>query len=157
VDIGFPRFQVGRAALQELLAPTGQRRRGHTQFARKCFQVFPAQQPQHRGKLTFRRPAAAAVAPLFGSPSSRPPGSFRASRSWFFLLAHTHLLVISDSFSSQFGVQENPRARELLNLFICLDGRTSQNPKAHFLRIWKGLLDKPWPSQGAFLFTILVA
>ena len=43
---------------------------------------------------------------------SRPPGSFRGSRSWFFLLAHTHLLVISDSFSSQFGVQENPRARD---------------------------------------------
>src|SRR6266851_6828704 len=52
------------------------------------------------------------VAPLFGSPCGRPAGSFRASRSWFSFLAHTHLLVISDSFSSQFGVQENPRARE---------------------------------------------
>ena len=43
----------------------------------------------------------------------RPPGSLRGSRSWFSLLAHTHLLVISDPFSSQFGVEENPRAREL--------------------------------------------
>jgi len=48
----------------------------------------------------------------FGSPSGRPAGSLWGSRSWFSLLAHTHLLVISDSFSSQFGVQENPRARE---------------------------------------------
>jgi hypothetical protein len=56
--------------------------------------------------------AATAVTLLFGNPCGRPPGSLRGSRSWFSLLAHTHLLVISHSFSSQFGVQENPRARD---------------------------------------------
>src|SRR6266702_2159336 len=94
--------------------PAGQRRGGHAQFARECFEVLTTQQPQNRCKLAFRRPAPPAVAPLFGSPSGRPAGSLRGSRSWFSLLAHTHLLVISDSFSSQCGVQENPRARELL-------------------------------------------
>jgi hypothetical protein len=48
--------------------------------------------------------------------SGAPPVALRAPsaapRSWFSLLADTHLLVISDSFSSQFGVQENPRARD---------------------------------------------
>src|SRR5258708_4177668 len=114
VDIGFPRFQVCRTALQKLLSPAGQRRGGHTQFPRKCFEIFSAQQPEHRRKLAFRRPPATAVAPLFGSPSGRPAGSLPGSRSWFSLFSHKHLLVITDSFSSQFGVQENPRARDLL-------------------------------------------
>src|SRR5437899_931116 len=52
------------------------------------------------------------VAPLFGSPSGRPTGSLRGPRSWFSLFAHRHLHVISHPFSPQFGVQQNPRARE---------------------------------------------
>src|SRR5579864_5749955 len=103
---------MGHAALQELIPLARQRRRGHAQFARKCFQVFAAQQPENRCVLAFRRPPAPAITPLFGSHAGRPSGSLRGSRSWFSLLVHTHLLVISDSFSSQFGVQENPRARE---------------------------------------------
>src|SRR6266571_4049326 len=73
-----------------------------------------------RCKLAFRRPAPPTVAPLFGSPSGRPAGSLRGSRSWFSFLAHTHLLVISDSFSSQFGVQENPRARDLIHVLAVI-------------------------------------
>jgi hypothetical protein len=42
------------------------------------------------------------------------PTSLGLDRDIGGLLAHTHLLVISDSFSSQFGVQENPRAREFV-------------------------------------------
>src|SRR5258708_5908181 len=129
VDIGFPRFQVCRTALQKLLSPAGQRRGGHTQFPRKCFEIFSAQQPEHRRKLAFRRPPATAVAPLFGSPSGRPAGSLRGSRSWFSLFAHKHLLVITDSFSSQFGVQENPRAREYL--FFLISAVTVQLSYAH--------------------------
>ncbi len=41
-----------------------------------------------------------------------PPAPF-AARSWFSLLLYTHLLVISDSFSSQFGLQGNPRRGSL--------------------------------------------
>src|SRR5207245_11615533 len=48
---------------------------------------------------------------MFNVPG-RPTGSLRGPRSWFSLFAHRHLHVISDSFSPQFGVQENPRARE---------------------------------------------
>src|SRR5437879_1843844 len=55
-------------------------------------------------------------APLFGSPSGRPSGSLRGPRSWFSLFAHRHLHVISDSFSPQFGVQKNPRARDILQV-----------------------------------------
>jgi hypothetical protein len=112
LDIGFPRSQVCCAALQELIPRAGQRCGGHTQFARECFEVFPAQQSENRCKLAFRRLPAPAITPLFGSPSGRPSGYFRGSRSWFSLFAHRHLLVMSYSFSSQFGVQENPRARD---------------------------------------------
>src|SRR5437899_4433953 len=48
---------------------------------------------------------------MFNVPG-RPTGSLRGPRSWFSLFAHRHLHVISHSFSPQFGVQENPRARE---------------------------------------------
>jgi hypothetical protein len=90
---GFPCFQVCCAAFQKLLAPTGQHCGGYTQFARKTFRDLPAQQLQHRCNLRFadQRPPAVTPFPL--------------------LLAHIHFLAISDSFSSQFGVQENPRAR----------------------------------------------
>src|SRR5258708_36378896 len=86
------------------------------------FEFPPGEKREHRRKLAFRRPPATAVAPLFGSASGRTAGSLRGSRSWFSLFAHKPLLVITDSFSSQFGVQENPRARELVlnshNIFL---------------------------------------
>src|SRR5438128_8536773 len=51
---------------------------------------------------------------MFNVPG-RPTGSLRGPRSWFSLFAHRHLHVIPhNSFSPQFGVQENPRAREVL-------------------------------------------
>src|SRR5437870_4008220 len=114
LHIGFPRSQVGFAAVQKLIPPAGQGRGGYPQFAREGFQILAAQQPQDRCRLAFGRPASPPVAPLFGSPSGRPTGSLRGPRSWFSLFAHRHLHVIPHSFSPQFGVQENPRARELL-------------------------------------------
>src|SRR5271156_3129193 len=70
-----PALSIWRAALQELLPPTRQRRGRHAQLARKHFEVFPAQQPNDRCKLAFGRPAAPAIAPHFGSLSGRPAGS----------------------------------------------------------------------------------
>src|SRR5207244_1821103 len=89
-------------------------RGGYPQFAREGFEILAAQQPQDRCRLAFGRPASPPVAPLFGSPSGRPTGSLRGPRSWFSLFAHRHLHVIPHSFSPQFGVQENPRARDAL-------------------------------------------
>ena len=42
LDLGFPRFPVRRAALQELLSPAGQCCGGYAQFARECFEIFTA-------------------------------------------------------------------------------------------------------------------
>src|SRR5437899_7785149 len=107
-----PALSGGFAAVQKLIPPAGQGRGGYPQFAREGFQILAAQQPQDRCRLAFGRPASPPVAPLFGSPSGRPTGSLRGPRSWFSLFAHSHLHVISHPFSPQFGVQENPRARE---------------------------------------------
>src|SRR3989449_945364 len=124
LHIGFPRSQVGFAAVQKLIPPAGQGRGGYPQFAREGFQILAAQQPQDRCRLAFGRPASPPVAPLFGSPSGRPTGSLRGPRSWFSLFAHRHLHVISHPFSPQFGVQQNPRAR---------DSAYAYPPRAHLI------------------------
>src|SRR3989449_4443875 len=60
--------------------------------------VWPTSVPARRAAL--REPLR--------SPYGLPGGP----RSWFSLFAHRHLHVISHPFSPQFGVQQNPRARE---------------------------------------------
>src|SRR5207302_742333 len=92
-------------------------------------------------RLAFGRPASPPVAPLFGSPSGRPTGSLRGPRSWFSLFAHRHLHVIPHSFSPQFGVQENPRARDALRevrdtTLTLYDPLSGDNPWSHGCRVY---------------------
>src|SRR5712692_3184051 len=128
LDISLPCFQVRLTAGQELIPPAGERCGGHTQLTRKRFDILAAQKPENRRALTLRRPATPTVPPLFGSPSGRPAGSLRASRSWLSLFVHRHLLVMSPSFSSQFGVQENPSAGDHLQQEIYADYFLSFDP-----------------------------
>ncbi len=67
---------------------------------------------RHRRDLALGRPTTPTVALLFGSRSGRPSGSLSGSRNWFSLVAHGHLTREVNSFSSQLGVQENPRPRD---------------------------------------------
>src|ERR1700752_3055962 len=50
-----PALQRRLAAGEELLAPVGQRRRGHSELTRQAIERLPAQQAQERVRLAARR------------------------------------------------------------------------------------------------------
>src|SRR3989454_3203644 len=74
LHIGFPRSQVGFAAVQKLIPPAGQGRGGYPPFPREGFQILAPQQPPDRCRLAFGRPAS----PPSRRSSGAPPVALRA-------------------------------------------------------------------------------